>query len=260
MRALCILLLLCPVLPFAGSAQGAEPGASALEHAETAYRMGEWERAEQLALEAGGATGYTLAAEAVLAELMTWQEGLDRHTAARTAQDHTQAALERDDQLAEAHLRMAAALGFRGRFIPTWRAFMSGIPQEGREHIRTALELEPDNPWAHALLGAWHMEVARRGGDGTLGADMEAGLERYRSAARMAPDEPGIAYHLAVAQLAADPQRFEQDAAGWLDQAIAAEVSEAFDRAMQDQARALAGLLAEDLQAAHEDAVYRLEN
>lgn len=76
----------------------------------------------------------------------------------------------------------------------------------------------------------------------------------------MAPGEPGIAYHLAVAQLAADPQRFEQEAANWLDQAVAADVSEAFDRAMQAQARELAGLLANDIQAAHEDAVRRLEH
>ncbi len=243
-----------------GPAFAGDGEASVLDRAGVAYREGEWERAERLALEADGARGHMLAAEAVLAALMTWKDGLDRPQAARTAQEHAEEALARDDTLADAHLRLAAALGYRGRFMPAWRAWLAGIPQQGRDHILTALELDPDDPWAHALYGAWHMEVARRGGEGTLGASLQTGLAHYRSAARSAPDEPGIAYHLAIAQVAADPDRFADEAASWLDQAASAEVEEAFDRQMKQRAQDFAGLLARDRQAAREEAVYRLEN
>lgn len=253
-HVLCLLALF--LIPAAAAME--EP--SLLDRAEAAYAAGTWEEAERLALQVGGVEGYTLAAESVLAGLMTWQEGMDRASAAREAQEYGERAVSFETADAEAHLRLAAALGYRGRFMSNWRAWFAGIPQDGRDHILAALARDPEDPWAHALYGAWHMEVVRQGGEGTLGASLETGLSHYRSAARAASNEPGIAYHLAIAQLAADPERFAEEAAGWLDQAASAGAGDAFDRAMKRQAAALAATLAQDRRAAHDEAVYRLEH
>ena len=64
---------------------------------------------------------------------------------------------------AEAHLRLAAGIGFEGRYIGTFRAFMRRLPQQGKTHIERAMALDDDDPWGPAMLGAWHFEVRAPG-------------------------------------------------------------------------------------------------
>ncbi|PWE18860.1 hypothetical protein DDZ18_04530 [Marinicauda salina] len=190
---------------------------------------------------------------------MTNEPGLDRPAAAHRARVHAEAALAIDDALADAHLRLAAALGFQGRFTSPLMAYLRGLPQRGRDHIATAIRLDPDDPWGHAMLGAWHLEVVRRGGEGTLGASLDEGLARYEAAVRMAADEPGIPYHFALALIAADPDAYGERAEALLERAIAAEPEDAFAEAMIDQARSLLSLLRDDPVAAQAHAIDRLE-
>ncbi len=134
-----------------------------------------------------------------------------------------------------------------------------GLPQEGRRHIETAITLDPDDPWGHALLGAWHLEVARRGRPGLFGSDAGEGLIRYRAAAARAGDDPAIAFHFALALIAADPYAHGDEALALLDAARAAPAPGAFEDAIRVQAAALRALLDSDPGGAQAEAIRRLE-
>ncbi|AZU04798.1 hypothetical protein X907_2283 [Glycocaulis alkaliphilus] len=177
------------------------PAMADLPAAREAYAAGDFVRAETLASADPSAEAQALAAGAALALLVADRAENRRNVADRLAR-HARAAIAADESLAEAHLRMAAAIGFEGRYTGTLRAFMRRLPQQGKTHIERAMALDGDDPWGPAMLGAWHFEVVRRGGGRALGARLEDGMEAYGQAIASAPDDPVIAYFFAVALLA----------------------------------------------------------
>jgi len=231
--------------------------------AQGAYNRGAWTEAEAAARNTPDPETRTLAAQAALAPLMLGEMSgaprSERRAIARRAQAHARAALELDPDHAPAHLRLAAALGFEARYVSPVRAALMGLPQEGRRHIETAITLDPEDPWGHALLGAWHLEVARRGRPGMFGSDASEGLTRYRAAAPHAGDDPAIAFHFALALIAADPQAHGDEALALLDEARTAMAPGAFEDAIRAQAGAMRALLERDRDAAQAEAITRLE-
>jgi tetratricopeptide (TPR) repeat protein len=227
------------------------------------YDAGDWIAAEERAATASDAASRTLAAQAVLARLMSGelveQSRRDKREAARRAQDHARAALNFDPTHAPAHLRLAAGIGYEARYRSAISAAMARLPQRGLEHIETALELDPADPWAHALLGAWHLEVARKGGEGVFGSDTETGLAAYRRAVGMEEAEPAIPYHFALALIAADPVAHSEEASALLDLALAEPAPDAFAEAAQALALSLKTELDGDPAAAQILAITRLE-
>lgn len=188
------------------------PAMADLPTAREAYAAGDFARAETLASADPSAEGQAFAAGAALALLMADQTSDRRSTAGRLL-THARGAVTADDTLADAHLRMAAAIGFEGRYVGTLRAFMRRLPQQGHSHIQQAMTLDGDDPWGVAMLGAWHFEVVRRGGGRALGASLAEGMAAYGEAIARAPDDPVIAYFFAVALLASGEAAY-MDAAG----------------------------------------------
>ncbi|MCR9130552.1 MAG: hypothetical protein NXI12_13615 [Alphaproteobacteria bacterium] len=227
------------------------------------YDAGDWAAAEQLAATASDASSRTLAAQAVLARLMSGEladeSRGDKREAARRAQSHARTALDFDPDYAPAHLRLAAGIGYEARYRSSISAAMARLPQRGLAHIETALDLDPSDPWAHALLGAWHLEVARKGGEGIFGSDIQTGLAAYRRAVAMEEAEPAIPYHFALALVAADPAAHGDEALAMLDQALAEPAPDAFAEAAQALAASLKAELEADPAAAQTLAVTRLE-
>jgi tetratricopeptide (TPR) repeat protein len=235
----------------------AQPGVQA------AYDAGEWTTAQNLAASASDAFSKTLAAEAVLAPLMlgdmadaTQGEKLDR---ARRAANYAQEALDIDPDYARAYLASAAALGYQGRYSNPLSAALTRLPQRSRTQMDRALALDPGNPWANALLGAWHLEVVRRAGEGMFGADSQAGLERYRAAVRLS-NTPDIPYHFALALLARDAEAHGDEALEQLRAAAAMETGTTLEAGMRMLAQSLLGIAETSRSAAAEEAVRRLES
>ncbi|MEQ8406403.1 MAG: hypothetical protein RKE49_15005 [Oceanicaulis sp.] len=230
--------------------------------AREAYEAGDWAYAQTLAAEAQDAASKTYAAEAALAPLilgrMTEADRYDKRMKARTAAGLAREALDIDPGHARAHLALAAALGYEARYSNPLRAALARLPQRGRMHIERALELDPASAWGHALLGAWHMEIVRRAGERTFGADSETGLERYRAAATIA-ESPAIPYHFALALLAHDAETHGDEALAQLRAAARMETQTAFDAAMRARAEDLLEIAVTFRSAAVEDAVRRLE-
>lgn len=194
------------------------PAMADLPAAREAYAAGDFVRAETLASADRSAEGHALAAGAALALLMA-DRAENRRAVAGRLSTHARAAIAADESLAEAHLRMAAAIGFEGRYTGTLRAFMRRLPQQGRTHIERAATLDPADPWVQALLGAWHMEVVRRGGGRALGASLAEGMEAYTQAVEAAPDDPVIAYFFGVALLTSEETAYIEAARSQLARA-----------------------------------------
>ena len=207
------------------------PAMADLPTAREAYAAGDFARAETLASADPSAEAQAFAAGAALAMLMADQAG-NRRTVADRLSRHARAAIAADESLAEAHLRMAAAIGFEGRYVGTLRAFMRRLPQQGHSHIQQAMTLDGDDPWGAAMLGAWHFEVVRRGGGRALGASLAEGMAAYGEAIARAPDDPVIAYFFAVALLASGEAAYMDAARAQLARSAELPPREGLDAAL----------------------------
>jgi tetratricopeptide (TPR) repeat protein len=250
------VVLLCILLLMNGPAT-AQPGVQA------AYEAGDWAMAQGLAATASDAFSKTLAAEAALAPLMLGEmaeaDRGEKRERARAAADLAQEALDINPDYSRAYLAYAAALGYQGRYSNPLSAMLARLPQRSHTQMERALALDPANPWANALLAAWHLEVVRRAGEGMFGADSETGLERYRIAARLS-DTPDIPYHFALALLARDADMHGDEAIEQLRAAVAMETENALEAGMHELAQSLLDIAETSRSAAADEAVRRLES
>ncbi|WP_440959114.1 hypothetical protein ACFELO_03115 [Oceanicaulis sp. LC35] len=256
MRALCLSALLLSV----SSAAFAEAPAPAVE----AFETGQWGAAESAASSAAtDVDALILASEAALMPITLDQaEGLsrrDRREAALRAQEYAEAALALEPDNAEAHLRLAAGLGYQSRYVNKIRAVMMGLPQQGRDHMIEAMRLDPSEPWAPAMLGAWHLEVVRRAGEGMFDANEAEGLSLMRQAVEMDGAPAAIPYRFAMALVAADPAVHGEEAGLMLNRAMETAEADAVGQAISGLAAHLLELVQTNPAAAQEEAIRLLE-
>ncbi|WP_306016912.1 hypothetical protein [Oceanicaulis sp. MMSF_3324] len=229
-----------------------------------AFETGQWGAAETAAASvATDVDALLLASEAALMPITLDQaDGMsrrERRQAALRAQEYAEAALELEPQNANAHLRLAAGLGYQSRYVNKLRAVMMGLPQRGRDHMVEAMRLDPSEPWAPAMLGAWHLEVVRRAGEGMFDANEAEGLSLMRQAVEMDGAPAAIPYRFAVALVAADPVAHADEAQALLNRALQTADSDAVGRAVSELATGLLALLETDPDAAQAEAVRLLE-
>jgi|GEM_PF-318434 len=161
-----------------------------LQRAEIAFANADFVEAATLARQAASAEGYAYAARAglVYADFIApWDDRLDF---VLKAEVDARRAIALEPRLAEGHLQLAIALGFRGRMEGHMTAHFEGLGKDARTHLDYVIEHEPDNPWAHALLGGWNLEIIDAGGfvGRTLyGASEEAGKAEYDRALELQP-------------------------------------------------------------------------
>ena len=256
MRALCLSALLLGV----SSPAFAQAPAPAME----AFESGQWGVAESTASSAAtDVEALILASEAALMPVTLDQaEGMsrrERRQAALRAQEYAEAALALEPGNAQAHLRLAAGLGYQSRYVNKLRAVMMGLPQQGRDHMIEAIALDPSEPWGPAMLGAWHLEVVRRAGEGMFDANEAEGLTLMRQSVEMEGAPAAIPYRFAVALVAADPAIHGEEAIAMLHRALETADTDAVGQAVSGLATSLLELLETDPAAAQAEAVRLLE-
>lgn len=236
MRWVCFLLAL--VLT-----QMAHPAAamwSDLASARAAFDDGAFSRAADAAREIGTAEGYTLAAHAEMARGdLVEPKGRARLECYRTALADARNALASAPDDPDAHLVLAIALGFVARGEGGLEAHMQGLGEEARKHIDIALKLAPDNPWAHAALGGWNLQIAYAGGtigEAIYGASVKAGRRAYEHALRLDPGNIAIAYQYAVQLLGLNGDAHRRRAADLLDTVVAHRPANAMERLLRKSA------------------------
>ena len=210
----------------------------------TYYNEGAYALAAEIAGADRSADALALASRAELAQAILAVAPRRAIKLARRAEGYAAAALAVDPEHVEANLQYAAAIGLRGKHVSRLAAHMKGLARKGRRHLERALDLAPGDPWALSLMGAWHMEVARRGGGRIYGASIEEGIAYYEAALAADPDNIVIAVNFADALAASGDPALRGRALDLARRAAAATPDDAFAAAMSDRAAALAAELA----------------
>lgn len=197
------------------------------------YDTGSYAKAAEAGLLEQTAAGDALAARALLAEARTGSRS-GRGRLVAEAQEAASSAIVRDPEYIEGHMQLAVALGYQGRALGDYIAHQQGLATKARDAIDAALTLEPDNAWARALSGTWHLEIVKGAGpllaSALYDASRAGGLADIRKAVE-AQDVSIIVMHQCALQLLAhNADTFGQEAERILISASNMPAQNAFER------------------------------
>lgn len=225
--------------------------------AQRAFEEGHFIAAAQSAEAAGDADALAFAARARIADAVTQGYTFCLHCLVE-AEATARKAIHRDPLMAEGYVQFAIAMGFRARLITLEDAQAEDLPEKGRDAIKKALELDPLNNWARAALGGWHLEVVHRAGRilGSIvyGASEEEGLNNFRHALSVEPDNLLLHFQFALSTLAIGVESHRAEAA----KALAQGLNDPHTDALTRQMRGLATELQEGLRTHKDEAIERL--
>lgn len=204
------------------------------------YIAGKYEQAETTGVAENTAESLTYAARAVLARDQMGAPCLD---CLKRAEALVRKAVAADPAYPDAHIYLAAALGFQGRIVGIIKARLANYPEEAKQNIDAALKADPNNARALAALGGWNIEVVRAGGETMAkmiyGASLEDGQKCFDRAIAVAPHDLVIRVQYALVLSAYDPDRFHDAIGESLNRAISEKPKDAFDVFEMGRAREL---------------------
>jgi hypothetical protein len=212
------------------------------------YRAGEYEAAIEKGEAVGDAENLAIAAQAAV--VVTTLKGGPCLECAKRAEALARKAIAADPARARSYVALVAAMGFESRIMGAFASRNAHLPDDSRRAIDKALMLAPDDPWALAAMGGWHIEVARMAGrlfGGLLyGAKVDDGVQFFRRAVEKGPDDPVVAvnYALELSTVAFNNRKPEIKEA--LGLAIKAIPHDAYEAAMKGRAEKLNELLEKD--------------
>jgi hypothetical protein len=217
--------------------------AADLGEAEALYEQGDMIGAATLARSLDTASGFALAAQATLVEATYLSPDADKRALFERAAGDAQAALAQDPNQVDARLQLAIALGQLAELEDPLTAHLSGYAREGKALIDQALAVDPDNEWARALLGMWHLRIVERAGDALAeslyGANRAQGIALCSDA--MAGPHWALALKFGCARvlIELDPDQFAGTAEQTLAAVKQAQAHDAADRLVQGAAERL---------------------
>jgi tetratricopeptide (TPR) repeat protein len=165
----------------------------------------------------------------------------------KRGEEFARLAIATDANAPDAHVWLAAALGYEARIVGLVRARLDNDPAQAKENLETALRLQPDNAYALAALGGWNVEVVRVGGKFLArkfyDASLEQGMIFFDRAVRAAPRNAAVRYQIALSLAGlgrdANSGRIESE----LEAAIHAAPETAYEKFVQTRAGDLLALL-----------------
>ena len=204
------LIFFATLLTFLGS--GVASFANSPETIRQSITAGDYAAAFTQAEGLDTAEGYALAAESLLSEIMLGHAEQNKKQAKR-ARSLAQAALDLDPFNQDARLQYAVADGFVGRATGDVSAWMKKLPQKAEAIINAYRTDYPNDSRGTALLGAWHLTIARKAGQERarkwFGANIADGRALSQSAIAAQPDDIVISVNYAFALLALEPEDFD---------------------------------------------------
>ena len=208
------------------------------------YDAGHYDEAIKAGLAQHDADGFSTAAHAELAkERMRPAPCLD---CLKRAEAYARQAIAADPKEAAPHIYLAAALGYQAHIIGVMQAKLKGYAEEAKTNIEVALADHPDDPWALAAMGGWHIGVVNGGGSMlasmVYGATMKKGLAYYDKAFKADPGNIPIRFQYALSLSAYDREAYAKQIEAALDFAATGKPRTAYEVFMQGRAVTLLGL------------------
>jgi hypothetical protein len=210
------------------------------------YAAGHYTDAIKAGIAANTGTGYLIATRAALADATTRPAPcLD---CLRRAEGFARKAIALDPKLADAHVYLAAAMGYEARIVgPVW-ARAHNYPGQAKDELDAALAIDAKDSWALGALGGWNVEIVRTGGD-TLAswlysATVDQGLAAFAAAFRIAPDNLAVRYQYALSLSGYDPDRFAQQIKDAFARIAKLKPATVYEALSKSRAAELAALLA----------------
>lgn len=236
MRALLLALLL--LFPAAARA-------ATTEEIFALYARGDYEQAAKVGEAAHTASGYAIAARAVLADEVLRDrpclECLER------AERLSRQAVATDPRHAFGQIWLAVSLGYQSRITGIVKARLRDAPGQSRLALDAAIASDPQNPYAVSALGGWHIEIVR-GGGATLarllyGARESEALALFDRSIKLAPGNVAVRYQIALSLLGFDDEKYRGRILAELRAAVSGEPATAYEKDIQGRANELLGLV-----------------
>lgn len=166
------------------------PKDTAVQQAWALFHAGEFQKARDAGLAAGGA-GITVAnkAQAIYANYLEQKEKAKLELFLEVA-ERAEAQQAAEPENANAWYWQAYALGRYSQGISVTKALAQGLGGKIKKALETTIELAPKHADAHIALGAFHAEVIDKVGKllgKTQGADTATGLKLFQQALKLNP-------------------------------------------------------------------------
>lgn len=181
--------------------------------AQNLMMQGQYQQAHDLAEGLGTAEGYALASEALTRGVILGEFDKLKKTSKR-ARKQAEKALELDPDLQKARLQYVITDGLVARNTGEVSAWMKKLPQKSFGKIEAYRSDFPEDVRGDALLGAWHLSIARKAGaknaQDWFGANVAEGQKHYDKAVMETPNDPVILLNYAFSLLALDAVDFNE--------------------------------------------------
>jgi tetratricopeptide (TPR) repeat protein len=217
------------------------PKDEAVQAAWTLFHAGEFQKAYEAGLKAGGA-GLTVAnkAQCIYANYLEKSEKtkLAMFLEAAERAEKQQAAEPKNPN---AWYWQAYALGRYGQGISVAKALAQGLGAKVKHALETTIKLAPKHADAHIALGAFHAEVIDKVGKligRTQGADAATGLRMYQQALKLNPRSAIARVEYANGLVMLEGEKKLKEAEKLYAEAAACEPIDAMERLDVEMARA----------------------
>jgi tetratricopeptide (TPR) repeat protein len=210
------------------------PGEPAVVEAWTLFHNGEFQRAAEVGLDAGG-DGVTVAnkATAIYANYLEKKEKTKLDLFMEVAQ-RAQEQAEQDAKNPNAWYWQAYALGRYSQGISVAKALAQGLGSKVKEALEKTIKLQPRHADAHIALGAFHAEVIDKVGSliggMTYGAKKDVGLKLFQEALKINPASPIGMIEYANGLVMLEGEKKLKEATRLYEQAAASKPADATER------------------------------
>jgi hypothetical protein len=224
----------------AGDAEACPKDAKVRE-AGAAFHRGEFHKAYEAGLKAGGA-GITAAnkAQAIYANYLEKSEKA-KLAMFLEASERAEAQQAAEPKNPNAWYWQAYALGRYGQGISVAKALAQGLGTKVKTALETTIRLAPKHADAHIALGSFHAEVIDKVGKllgRTQGADAATGLKMYKEALRLNPGSAIARVEYANGLVMLEGDKRMKDAEQLYAEAAACEPMDAMERLDVEMAKA----------------------
>ena len=218
------------------------PGDAAVLDAWALFHNGEFQKAAEAGLKAGG-DGITVANKAtcIYANYLEKKEKTKLDLFQEAAQ-RAEAQAAADPKNPNAWYWQAYALGRYSQGISVAKALAQGLGSKVKEALEKTIKLQPRHADAHIALAAFHAEVIDKVGSliggMTYGAKKETGLKLFQEALKLNPASAIAMVEYANGMVMLEGDKKMKEATRLYEQAAATKPADAMERLDVDMARA----------------------